>query len=469
MSPPRHEAEPLFPLFLDLAGQRALVVGGTAEAAAKAELLCQSGACVTVAAAALDPRMTALVLSGAVEHVARFEAALLDGARICIAHGDEAKTRVAAEAARARGVLFNAVDRPALCDFIVPAVVDRGPVRIAISTGGAAPLLAARIRALVEDAVPASIGAVAALCGRWRDRVAAAVPAALRRRFWDAVLDGPEAEAALAGKAADADRLVSERLARGIRAGGSVALVGAGPGDPELLTRRAASLIRRADVILYDKLVGGEVLALARRDARRIDVGKRCGRHEMSQAAINRLLAEHAARGSRVVRLKGGDPFVFGRGGEELEWLRRAGVPVEIIPGITAAVAVSARLGIPLTHRGVARSLYFVTGHGREGEEYDIDAERLAGGDATLACYMGARRAATLSERLIDAGLPPSTPAVAVENATRPEERVIVGTLSDLPARLAAAALTGPTLILIGTVISLRAALPDTPGARAVG
>jgi uroporphyrin-III C-methyltransferase/precorrin-2 dehydrogenase/sirohydrochlorin ferrochelatase len=228
-----------------------------------------------------------------------------------------------------------------------------GP-QIAISTGGQAPALASQVRARIEEALPALWAALARLCSGWRKRVAAAVPAGLRRRFWDAVLDGPEAAAALAGNLARAEYLIGKRLAGNANPGGSVALVGAGPGDPELLTLRAAGLIRRADVILYDKLVGSDILALARRDARLIDVGKRCGHHQMSQAAINGLLAEHAWRGAQVVRLKGGDPSIFGRGGEELEALRGTGIPVEIVPGVTVATAVAARLGLPLTHRGLA-------------------------------------------------------------------------------------------------------------------
>jgi uroporphyrin-III C-methyltransferase len=241
---------------------------------------------------------------------------------------------------------------------------------------------------------------------------------------------------------------------------GRVSLVGAGPGDPELLTVRAMRVLQCADVVLYDALIDPAVLDLARRDARRIDVGKRCGRHAMSQAAINGLLLEHARRGAHVVRLKGGDPFVFGRGGEELDCLRAAGVAVEIIPGVTAACAAAAGLGIPLTHRDIARSLHFVTGHGSDGTLPGQDWTTLARGDGTIAAYMAGRTIATVAARLIAAGLAGSTPAVAVENASRTNERHLYGTLAELPAALAARGFDGPVLVLIGRVVGLAQVMP---------
>jgi uroporphyrin-III C-methyltransferase/precorrin-2 dehydrogenase/sirohydrochlorin ferrochelatase len=453
-----------FPLFLSLTGEKALVVGGGADAVPKVEMLLRAGARVTVAAKRLCRDLEELAAAGRIEHHAgAFAAAALDGARLCIAAFEDEGTACAAmREARRRGILFNAIDRKELCDFIVPAMVERGPVQIAISTGGLAPALARDLRARIEAAVPAAYAKLARFCGRWRRAVTDALPKVARRRFWDAVLDGPEAQAALANDPATADRLIADRLA-GIRSraslsrGGRVSLVGAGPGDPELLTLRAERLIRRADVILYDKLVAPEILALARRDARRIDVGKRCGRHAMSQGAINRLLVEHARRGAHVVRLKGGDPFIFGRGGEELECLRAAGVPVDIVPGITAAVAAAARLGVPLTHRGVSRALHLVTGHGRDGEEVELDWPALARPGATLAIYMGARTLPRIARRLAEAGLPAETPAVAIENATREGERVCRGTLGDIAGRVAGGDCSGPTLVIIGRVAALRA------------
>src|SRR5690349_11970287 len=411
-----------FPLFLDLAGARVLLIGSDA---AKRRLLDRAGAAVEE-----------------VEFV-DFAPALLDGARLCIvAPGEEACVQAVVAAARARRVLVNAVDRPELSDFMVPAIVDRAPVTIAISTCGTAPVLARRLRARIEAMLPPGYGRLASWIGGRGEAVARRISFAARGRFWDRVLDGPEAEAALAGETARADALLAARLAGAGLPRGSAALVGAGPGDPELLTLKAKRLIERADVILYDKLVGPGILDLARREARRIDVGKRCGRHEMSQAAINRLLVEEVRRGRRVVRLKGGDPFVFGRGGEELAALRAAGADVEIVPGITAAVAAAARLGVPLTHRGLARTLHLATAHGPE-----LDWNALAGTEATLALYMGARTLGHVAARLIAAGRDPATPAAAVENATRVDERHVVGTLADLAGKVAAAKFEGPTLI----------------------
>ncbi|MBN8908736.1 MAG: uroporphyrinogen-III C-methyltransferase, partial [Rhodospirillales bacterium] len=360
----------------------------------------------------------------------------------------------------AAGVLVNTVDRPALSDFIVPAIVDRAPITVAIGTGGAAPALARDLRSRVEAAIPSGYSGVAALCRDWRGRVPKALPDAhARRRFWDAVIDGPEATAALDGDHAGAERLIDVRL-NAARHGGSSApqgrasLVGAGPGDPELLTLRALRVLKRADVVLYDALVEPAVLDFARRDARRIDVGKRCGRHAMSQAAINRLILEHTRRGAHVVRLKSGDPFVFGRGGEELACLCAAGVPVEVIPGITAACAAAARLGIPLTHRDIARELHLVTGHGSDGAVPALDWRSLAAG-GTIAAYMASRTFPIVAARLMQAGLSGATPAVAVENASRPNERHLFGTLAELPAALGAVGFDGPTLVLIGRVVGL--------------
>jgi uroporphyrin-III C-methyltransferase/precorrin-2 dehydrogenase/sirohydrochlorin ferrochelatase len=449
----------LFPVFLRLAGERVLVVGGGAEAVAKLRVLLPTGA--DIHAVAPEPCEDLRDFDGVTLHERRFAAADLAGARLCIvAVEDEAEAVAIAGAARAAGVLVNAVDRPAQSDCVVPAIVDRAPLTIAIGTGGAAPALARDLRARVEAAVPAGYGALAALCRDWRGRVAAALTdKAARRRFWDAVIDGPEAAAALDGDRAAAERLIAVRLAaarhgNGVTPTGRASLVGGGPGDPELLTLRAVRVLKRADVILYDALVDPAVLDMARRDARRIDVGKRCGRHAMSQKAINRLIVDHARAGMHVVRLKGGDPFIFGRGGEELDSLREAGVKVEVVPGITAACAAAARLGIPLTHRDMARQLHFVTGHGSDGAVPSLDWRGLASG-GTVAAYMASRTLPAVAARLIAAGMDAATPAVAVENASRHDERHRFGALGGLSAALAAEGFTGPTLVLIGEVVGL--------------
>jgi uroporphyrin-III C-methyltransferase len=327
---------------------------------------------------------------------------------------------------------------------------------VAIATGGAAPALARDLRTRIELAVPPGFGALGALCRDWRARVAAALPDRnARRHFWDAAISGPEAQAAIDGDRDEADRLLAARLRRGSKPCGRVTLVGAGPGDPELLTLRAVRVLKRADIILYDALIDHAVLDLARRDARRIDVGKRCGRHAMSQAAINRLIHQLAQSGAHVVRLKGGDPMVFGRAGEELDSLRSAGVPVEVVPGITAACAAAARLAVPLTHRGVARSLHFVTGHGDDGNVPAHDWASLARSGGTIAAYMASRTLATVTERLIAAGLPKTTSAVAIENVSKAGERRIFASLEQLPGRLAEGQFDGPTLVLIGSVVDL--------------
>lgn len=452
-----------FPVFLDLAGQCVLVVGGAGMAMAKCRLLLGSGAVIRVVDAKPEKALEDLARAGRISLLRRsFVPEDLEEVRLCYValESEEAAAAVVAEARR-RGVLVNAVDRPALCDFTTPAIVERGPMTIAIGTGGAAPALARNLRARVERAVPPGFAALAALCGRWRGRVAQALAGReMRRRFWDDVLEGPEAKAALDGDTPVAERLMAARLAAAVHGAtgprrGRASLVGAGPGDAGHLTLDALRAIQHADVILYDSLVGPGVLDLARRDARRIDVGKRCGRHAMSQAAINRLLVEHARSGAHVVRLKGGDPSVFGRGGEEAQALRAAGFEVEIVPGVTAALAIAARLGIPLTHRGVSRSLHLLAAHGSEGglPEHDWVATVRTGG--TLAIYMGARTLPSLATRLLAAGMAPGTPAVAVENASLPGERRLFGTLADIGATVADAGCEGPTLVLIGEVVSL--------------
>lgn len=451
-----------FPIFLNLSGRRVLVVGSGDEAAAKARLLTQAGAVVRVVAEV--PYNSVAALSLEIPEVAivmrPFRAQDLEGATLCIvALDDEAAAAAVVAAARAAGVLVNAVDRPALCDFTVPAIVQRAPITVAIGTDGAAPALARDLRGRVEAAVPPGYAALAGLCRTWRDRVAAALPDRLaRRRFWDTVLAGAEATLALDGNIVAAGQHLSERLG-GARADatarsvGRVSLVGAGPGDPELLTLRALRALKRADVVLHDALIDPATLDLARRDARRIDVGKRCGHHAMPQAEINRLLVEHARRGLHVVRLKGGDPFVFGRGGEELDCLREAGIAVEVIPGITAACAAAAQLGIPLTHRALARRVHIITGHGSDGALPECNWSALAAGDATIAAYMAGGNLNALAARLIAAGVPASMPAVAVENASRRGGRHLFGTIASLPATLASAKFDGPTVVLIGCTI----------------
>ncbi len=442
-----------FPAFLDLLGRETLVVGGGEVAARKVQLLRDAGARVTVVAKRLapelaeDPRLT-LIRRG-------FVAGDILGKALAVAATDdrEANRRVA-EAGAAAGVPVNVVDDPALSTFIVPALVQRGEIVVAVSTGGASPVLARRIRARIEETLPARLGALAAFARRLRGVVRARLADfGERRRVWEAVLDGPVAEAVLAGREAEAEaRLESVLSGKGAR--GSVALVGAGPGDPELLTLKAVRLIQAADVIVYDKLVSPATLGHGRRDSQRIYVGKSRGNHTLPQEEINHLIAHHARQGRRVVRLKGGDPFIFGRGGEELEHLRAQGIEVQIVPGITAATACAAAASVPLTHRGTAEAVVLVTGQGSHGAPA-IDWAALAKLDQTIAVYMGVAAAPLIAAELTKAGLDRATPLAIVENATLPQQRTFHGTLAGLPALIADNHVEGPAVILIGAVAAL--------------
>ena len=446
-----------FPTFFDLDGKPCLVVGGGETAARKIRLLRKARARVTVVARRPNAEIEELAARGEVSVLRRgFVAGDLKGRVLAIgAAEDEALDARVSEAARAQGVPVNIVDRPALSSFTVPAMVDRDPLVVAISSGGSAPVLARRLRARIETLLPARLGALVRLAESFREAVRATRPEeTARRRFWEDFFDGPAAEAALAGRDSEARErsleLVNRARERGAAAG-SVAIVGAGPGDPDLLTLRAAALLQRAEVIVYDKLVGPEILDRARRDAERIYVGKSRGHHAKTQDEINALLLELARAGHRVVRLKGGDPFVFGRGGEERDYLRRQGVDVQVVPGITAATACGASAGIPLTHRDHAAAVTFVTGQGKAGEA-DLDWAALAASRHTLVVYMGVATAPRTAERLIAHGLAPETPVAVVENGTRPEERIVTGTLGDMPRLVEAERVAAPAIIVIGEV-----------------
>ncbi|MBM5812951.1 MAG: uroporphyrinogen-III C-methyltransferase, partial [Gammaproteobacteria bacterium] len=408
------------------------------------------------------PTLAALARGDALSWRARgFEPADLDGARIAIAATDDPATNAAvARAARAAGIPVNVADAPELSTFIVPAIVDRSPLVIAVTSGGTAPLLATRVRERIEAELDESWGQLARFAGRWRDRIRAATATGIARwNLYDWLLAGPVAAAIRAGHEAEAERLLGARLtAPAAPAAGFVSLVGAGPGDPDLLTLAALHALQRADVILADRLPPPQVLARARRDAEIIDVGKRPGDGPERQAAINELLVEHARRGRWVVRLKGGDPLVFGRGGEELRHLRAAGIAYEIVPGVTAALACAAHAGIPLTHREHASALQLVTAHGSRSID-DLDWTGLARPGQTLAFYMASRELARVSARLIGAGLAPDTPAAVVENGTLPEQRVLVTDLERLPAAAERHALQSPAMLFVGAAAASAAEL----------
>jgi uroporphyrin-III C-methyltransferase/precorrin-2 dehydrogenase/sirohydrochlorin ferrochelatase len=456
-----------FPAFFDLKDRPALIVGGGEAAARRLRRLQRAGARVTIVAPRVGEEIAAAIDEGKIAAVRRgFVSGDVNGQAIVFAAtGLPAVDERVAEAARTAGVPVNVADHAGLSNFIVPAIVERDPVVIGISTGGAAPVLASRLREAIERLLPSRLGRLADFADSFRTAVKATVPnAAARLRFWDRFFDGPVADQLLAGNDGRAREkmltLVNGRAAAEPPRGGA-AIVGAGPGDPDLLTLRALRLIQRADVVIYDKLVGPGVLDLARRDAERIYVGKSKGDHSKSQDEINALIAGQAQAGRRVVRLKGGDPFIFGRGGEELEYLRARGISAEVVPGITAALGCAAAAGIPLTHRDHAQAVTFATGQGKDGEP-ELDWATLARLKQTLVIYMGVGAAGRIAARLIDHGLDPATPVAVIENGTLPTERALYGRLSALNWLVRQSDIKGPALIVIGKVAALAEAATPT-------
>jgi uroporphyrin-III C-methyltransferase/precorrin-2 dehydrogenase/sirohydrochlorin ferrochelatase len=450
---------PYFPVFLKLAGRRVLVVGGGEVALRKIRLLARAGARVEVVARELLPELAAL---DAALIAGEFEPAQLQGCALAIAATDDAalNSRVA-KAARELSIPVNVVDDGAASTYITPSIVDRAPLLVAISSGGAAPLLARRLREQIETLLPAAYGRLASFLGRVRSRLKS-LPIETRRRVFEAFLDGAGSQRILAGDepAADAmlDRLARERgkAAPPGQANGEVFLVGAGPGDPDLLTLRALHLMQQADVVLYDRLVSPPILERVRRDAERIFVGKGPKQHEMPQEEINALLVKLAQQGRRVLRLKGGDPFIFGRGGEEIDTLAAQGVAFQVVPGVTAANGCAAYAGIPLTHRDYAQSVIFVTGHAKQDGHLELDWPGLAKRGQTVVFYMGRGSLPALCRNLIQHGLPVTWPAALVEEGTSSAQQVVTGTLSDLPAKVEQAGVTGASLVIVGEVVKLR-------------
>jgi uroporphyrin-III C-methyltransferase/precorrin-2 dehydrogenase/sirohydrochlorin ferrochelatase len=450
------------PLFYQLTGKRCLVVGGGEIATRKATMLQRAGAHVRVVAPEICDQMN-LLLSGdaASERWQRhFQESDLDGALLAIAAtDDDAINREVSLQAQARNLPVNVVDNPSLCTFILPSIVDRSPILIAISSGGQSPVLARMIRAKLESSIPASYGRLANLVGGFRDAAKARFNDVNQRRgFWEQVLSGPIAEFVFAGKEQDAERLLEKQLRPGsdIRLPvGEVYLVGAGPGDPDLLTFRALRLMQQADVVLYDRLVSPEVLDLVRRDAQRIYVGKARSDHAVPQDQINEYLVKLAKEGRRVCRLKGGDPFIFGRGGEEIDRLAQEGIRFQVVPGITAASGCASYAGIPLTHRDHAQSVRFVTGHLKDGS-LDLDWPTLAKERQTLVFYMGLVGLPTICEKLIEHGLPASTPIALVQQGTTRHQKVWTSDLQGMPELVQKQEVKPPTLIIVGSVVSLR-------------
>lgn len=443
------------PLFADLRQRPVLVVGGGEVAARKILLLQRADAQVRVVARRLCPELEKQAQSGHIQWLGEnFSAGMLDGVFLVIAATNDAalNAEVFAVADR-RQILANVVDDQPKCSFIFPSIVDRSPIMVAISSGGKAPVLARILREKLESLLPTFLGPMAEMAGAFRERVKQHIPAMSgRRHFWERVLNGRFAGLVAQGQLDGAQDELERQLNAPAAQGGEVALVGAGPGDAGLLTLRALQLMQQADVVLYDYLVSDEVLELVRRDAERICVGKRAGDFCMPQEEINQRLIAHARQGQRVVRLKGGDPFIFGRGGEELQAVAAAGIPFQVVPGVTAAAGATAYAGIPLTHRDHAQSVTFITGHARRGGG-DLDWPALAAGRQTLAIYMGLMKAADISRQLILHGRSADTPVAVISSGTLACQQVYIGTLKQLDI-LAQQAST-PALLVIGEVVTL--------------
>ncbi|MDY7559621.1 siroheme synthase CysG [Pseudomonas sp. 10B1] len=457
------------PLFHNLHGSRVLVVGGGEIALRKSRLLADAGAVLRVVAPEIEVQLRELVEGGGGEVIVRgYVESDLDGCVLIIAATDDEplNAQVSRDSKR-RCVPVNVVDSPALCSVIFPAIVDRSPLVIAVSSGGDAPVLARLIRAKLETWIPSTYGQLAGLAARFRSQVKNLLPDVQQRRaFWEEVFQGPIADRQLAGQGAEAERLLVAKINGEVpSAVGEVYLVGAGPGDPDLLTFRALRLMQQADVVLYDRLVAPAILELCRRDAERVYVGKQRADHTLPQDEINQQLVELAKQGKRVLRLKGGDPFIFGRGGEEIEELAAHGIPFQVVPGITAASGCAAYAGIPLTHRDYAQSVRFVTGHLKDGST-DLRWNDLVAPAQTLVFYMGLVGLPIICEQLIKHGRSADTPAALIQQGTTSNQRVFTGTLANLPQLVAEHEVHAPTLVIVGEVVQLREKLKWFEGAQ---
>ncbi len=451
-----------FPIFLDLAGKPVLLVGGGDVAARKFALLGEAGAVVTVVAPELGAELTAAVAAGAATYVARgFEAGDMNGAWLVVAAtNDRAVNAAVAATAKTARIPCNVVDDRELSSFIMPAIIDRSPVQIAVSTGGTSPVLARLIRERLETLLDGSLGPLAAFADRWRERVKAKfADIGARRRFLSWMLTGPVAASLRAGRTQRAEELTARALEDPAAVPrGHVVLVGAGPGNAGLMTLQGLRALQEADVIVHDRLVSPEVLDLARRDAARFDVGKFVGGGGATQEEINALLVEHALRGEYVVRLKGGDPFVYGRGGEEIDHLREHGVSFEVIPGITAAIAAGAYAGIPLTDRRYSQAVRFLTGNSDE-QLRQFDFSDLAAGRETLAFYMSVGRLAALRDKLLASGAAGAMPVAFIENASRAEQRVVVSSVEHMHRDAVMQKIKAPSMLIVGNVAASAAEL----------
>ncbi|MDH3979335.1 MAG: siroheme synthase CysG [Gammaproteobacteria bacterium] len=453
-----------FPVFLKVKGRPCLVVGGGKVAARKVLSLLRAGGQVAVVAPQVCDELQAQAGSDAVTLVGReFSAADIEGKVLAIAATDDAAVnRSVYELASRQGIPVNVVDNPELCSFIVPSIVDRSPVQVAVSTGGASPVLARLLRARLESFIPAAYGRLAQLVDDYRQNVKQHFSDVDQRRyFWESILQGRVAELLFAGQEELARNALQEAIddaGENYETSGEVYLVGAGPGDPDLITFRALRLMQQADVVVYDRLVSQPILDMVRRDADMIYAGKARDKHTLSQESINQLLVRLAKEGRRVLRLKGGDPFIFGRGGEEIETLAQEGIPFQVVPGITAASGCASYAGIPLTHRDYAQSCTFVTGHLKDGS-VDLDWGKLAKPAQTIVFYMGMHSIPVISKQLIAHGLSADTPVALVQQGTTPNQRVYIETLDSLPTLGDRHAVKPPTIIIVGEVVSLHSKL----------
>jgi uroporphyrin-III C-methyltransferase/precorrin-2 dehydrogenase/sirohydrochlorin ferrochelatase len=452
-----------FPIFLKLKDQACLVVGAGDIAARKIELLARAGAKITVIATNISPAVLAIQEDRGLTLLQKsFSPSDLSTFRLVVsATNHEETNQLVAKTASEHNIPVNVVDNPELCSFIFPAIIDRSPIIAAVSSGGAAPVLARLLRAKIETVIPPAYGRLADLAEKFRDSVKRQITRPAQRRiFWENILQGSVAELVFSGKDQQAEQLLEQTL-QGQKPDtdlGEVYLIGAGPGAPDLLTFRALRLMQQADVLVYDRLVPPEILDLARRDAEKIYVGKQRQHHSLPQESINILLADLAKAGKRVARLKGGDPFIFGRGGEEIETLMQQGINFQVVPGITAASGCASYAGIPLTHRDHAQSCTFVTGHLKDNS-INLNWTQLAAPNQTIVIYMGLVGLEKICQSLIDHGSPNDLPIAIVQQGTTPNQLVVTGTLSTLPGKIANRDIKPPTLIIIGNVVKLHGQL----------
>lgn len=450
------------PIFLDISDSWSLVVGGGSVAARKVEALLSGGGKVRVISKSFCTEFEVFANKERVSLIQKnFNVSDLKNTQLVIsATGRDTVDRKVFKAATRSGIPVNVVDKIELCTFIMPAVVDRNPVKIAISSSGAAPILSRALRARLETFIPSGVAQIASLATKWRKRVKETFPGLSdRRKFWEGIVDGPIGNLALAGRLREAETLLNENLTKiNLKSNkislGEVYLVGAGPGDPDLLTFRALRLMQQADVVLHDRLVSSKILNLVRRDAKRIFVGKKAGEHTLPQKDISKLLSELAKKGQRVLRLKGGDPFMFGRGGEEIEELSRRGIPFQVVPGVTSANGCATYAGIPLTHRDHAQACVFVTGHTKDGV-LDLNWPVLVQPHQTVCIYMGLNALDQLMREFVNHGADAKTPAAIVASGTLENQRVIIGTLNNLAKKSKSSGIESPAMIIVGSVVNL--------------